>query len=220
MWFIVVTCRSLMYTLISIGTLMLVFAAIATPKWLIGKVERSKLYGNTTYRQSVGIYNRCTHVNNLVSQKLEPNCGIYATSFMKIDSKAWQACIVFLGIAIVLLGIAAFFAIMAFCKQICMDKSVLNLAGVLQGLCLSVALITYPVGWTSARISRMCHGPNGESRAFQIGQCQLGISYYFAIASCVGAFLGCLLSGFADRSIFSSDVQEEILEGKHLICVP
>ena len=88
------------------------------------------------------------------------------------------------------------------------------------GLFLTIAIVIYPVGWDTDRIQRMCLEPTEESRAFKIGKCQLGISYYFAIGSCVGAFLGCLLSGFADRSIFSSDVQEEILEGKHLICVP
>ena len=113
---------------------MLVLSAIATPKWLIGKEELDTIYGNKSYRKTVGLYNRCTHINNLVRQRLEPNCGIYATTFEKIDSIAWQACVVFLGIATVLLGVAAFFAVLAFCKQICRGKSVLNLAGVLQGI--------------------------------------------------------------------------------------
>ena len=134
MWFIVVTCRSLLFMLVSVGALMLVLSALATPKWLIGKEEMDTIYDNKTYRQSVGLYNRCTHVNNLVMQKLEPNCGVYATTFKKIDSIAWQACVVFLGISIVLLAVAAFFTVLAFCKQICLKKSVLNLAGVLQGI--------------------------------------------------------------------------------------
>ena len=113
---------------------MLVFTAIATPKWLIGKEETSLLHGNKTYRQSVGIYNRCTYINNLVSQRFELNCGIYATTFKKIDSAAWQACIIFLGASIVMLAVAAFFTVLALCKQICLKKSVLNLAGVLQGI--------------------------------------------------------------------------------------
>ena len=134
MWFIVVTCRSLLYMLISAGALMLVMSAIATPKWLIGKEIKDTIYGNKTYRQSVGLYNRCTHINNLVMQRLEPNCGIYAKTFGKIDSIAWQACVVFLAMSTVLLSVAFFFTLLALCKQICMKKSVLNLAGVLQGI--------------------------------------------------------------------------------------
>ena len=113
---------------------MLVMSAIATPKWLIGKEIKDTIYGNKTYRQSVGLYNRCTHINNLVMQRLEPNCGIYAKTFGKIDSIAWQACVVFLGISTVLLSVAFFFTLLALCKQICLKKSVLNLAGVLQGI--------------------------------------------------------------------------------------
>lgn len=113
---------------------MLVLSALATPKWLVGKEEKDTIYGNKTYRQTVGLYNRCTHVNNLILQRMEPNCGIYARAFNKIDSVAWQVCVVFLGIATVLLGVASFFTLLAFCKQICLKKSVLNLAGVLQGI--------------------------------------------------------------------------------------
>jgi len=208
--------------LVTVGSLMLVISAIATPKWLIGKEIKDTIYGNKTYRQTVGLYNRCTHINNLVMQRLEPNCGIYAKTFGKIDSIAWQACVVFLGISSVLLSVASFFTILALCKQICLKKSVLNLAGVLQGIAglfLAVAIVIYPVGWDTDRIKRMCLGQTEDAQAFKIGQCELGISFYFAIGSCVGAFFGCLLSGYADRSVFSNDVQEEILEGKHLICV-
>ena len=87
------------------------------------------------------------------------------------------------------------------------------------GLFLTVAIVIYPVGWNTDRIKRMCLDHTEDAQVFKIGQCELGISFYFAIGSCVGAFIGCLLSGFADRSVFSNDVQEEILEGKHLICV-
>ena len=134
MWFIIVTCRSLLYTLLSIASLMAVLTALATPKWLIGKKETNSLYTNTTYRQTVGLYNRCTFVNNLVKMKFELNCGIYATTFKKIDSVAWQACIVILGAAIAMLAIASCLALLAFCKQICFKKSVLNLAGVMQAV--------------------------------------------------------------------------------------
>ena len=88
------------------------------------------------------------------------------------------------------------------------------------GLFLTIALVIYPVGWHTDRIKRMCLNSSEKAAAFKIGQCNLGISYYFAIGSCAGAFICSLVSGFADRSLFSSDVQEEILEGKHLICVP
>ncbi len=134
MWYIIVTCRSLLYALLSTAAVMSVLSAIATPKWLIGKEETSQLYGNKTYRQTIGIYNRCTYINNLVKSKLELNCGIYAKSFMKIDSAAWQACIIFVGAAIVLLACAAALSLLSFCKQICFKKSVLNLAGVMQAI--------------------------------------------------------------------------------------
>eukprot|EP00794_Sanderia_malayensis_P002472 gene2472-2846_t len=224
MWYVIVTCRSLLYALLSIGAVMCVITSIATPKWLIGRVKISNLYNNVTYRESVGIYNRCTYINNLVKLKLEKNCGIYATSFPKIDSAAWQACIVFFGAAIVFLFVAAAMAVMAFCKQICYKKSVLNLAGVLQalaGLLLAISLVIYPVGWSSERIQRLCWKPvsTGSAGAYKLGECDLGISFYFAIGGCAGAFFCAVLSSIADNSMFSDGVQEEILEGKNLVCV-
>ena len=113
---------------------MLIMVSLATPKWLVGREQSHSLYGNKTYRETVGIYNRCAYVPNIIKQRLEENCGIYARTFQKIDSAAWQACIIFLGISVVLLGVAAVMATLTFCKQICFQRSLFNMAGVIQAV--------------------------------------------------------------------------------------
>ena len=87
-----------------------------------------------------------------------------------------------------------------------------------EGLFLVLSLAIYPVGWKTERIQRLCLNKDTEPKAYRLGDCELGISFYFAIGGCAAAFICAFLAGYADKSVFSFKVQEEILEGKHLIC--
>ena len=129
--YLIVTCRSLMWGVSSIGTLMLGLSSIATPNWLEGRPQSIVIQNHTvTYRDSLGLYNRCGF--RKFNQQYEKRCYVYARSFVDISHAAWQASIIFLAIAILLLGIASVFAVLSLCKQLIARKSLVNLAGILQ----------------------------------------------------------------------------------------
>ena len=133
MMFIIVTFRSLLWFLSTIGTFMAVLSATFYPRWLISE---SKTYYNARinktyeYYDRIGIYNKCQFSKKF--KKLF--CRPYANGLTEVTSIAWQCALFFLGVALLLLGIACIFAIISFCKQIIKRKSLMNLAGILQTL--------------------------------------------------------------------------------------
>jgi len=74
----------------------------------------------------------------------------------------------------------------------------------------------YPAGWGSDKVIGYC-GP--EASPFRPSLCSLGWAFYAAIGGTVGSFLCAVLSAQAEIATSSDKVQEEIEEGKSLICL-
>ena len=81
-----------------------------------------------------------------------------------------------------------------------------------------MVVVLYPLGWDNRNIQKICHKKSEDAGKFQIGDCSIGISFFCAIGAMVGCFFCALTSFLADKAVFSSRVQDEILEGKRLIC--
>lgn len=199
---------------------MLALSAISSPTWLIGKPQ-SRIIDNTTvnYRDTLGLYNKCAF--RRYRTQYEKKCYIYARSFARITHAAWQASIIFLALALVLLGVAAIFGVISLCKQLIGRKSFVNLAGTLQafaGIFLIIVIVVYPVGWTNKQVKSLCHEKYDVPKAFSLGYCDIGPAYYCAIGSTLAAFACSLFSFIADKSVFADKVQDEILDGKSMIC--
>lgn len=130
MWFIIVTLRSLFWVLSSIGTFMLILSATFTPRWLVSEEKKNQLNPNKTvvYYNTVGLYNKCVFSKPIK----DVYCRPYARSLTEVSSVAWRCCLLFSGLALLILGIASLFAVASFCKQIIRRKSLMNLAGILQ----------------------------------------------------------------------------------------
>jgi len=203
---------------------MLLLSAFTTPKWLLGPTESILIAKNRTITagKTLGIYNKCFYDKKFTGF-YENRCIIYAITFTRIASIAWRACIVFLAIALLLLLVASLFAVISICKQLIRRKSLMNLAGILQafaGICLIVCIILFPLGWDNSQVQRLCHKQGDKAAKFEIGDCSIGISYYLALGATGAAFLCSMFSFVADKAVFSHKVQDEILEGKSLICLP
>ena len=76
----------------------------------------------------------------------------------------------------------------------------------------------YPIGWTNERVKLLCHKRYDIPKPFSLGLCSLGSAYFSAIGTTLAAFACSLFSFVADKAVFADKVQDEILEGKNIIC--
>lgn len=209
---VIVTCRSMLWTLLSIVAAFSELIAFMSTDWLVGFPRTPE----ETYRPTLGIYGRCIRLPQLRRGVL---CGPYAVHFSEIASRFWQATSIFLAAGILLLSAVAFISVFSMCFQSIMKKSIFNVCGLLQaiaGLFLILGLMLYPAGWGSDKVQGYC-GP--DASAYQLGLCSMGWAFYTALGGTVLTFICAVFSAQAEIATSSDKVQEEIEEGKSLICL-
>ena len=87
-------------------------------------------------------------------------------------------------------------------------------------LFLVIGLVLYPAGWGSDTVDGLCtKRPIQKPGAFVINECSLGWAFYAALGGTVLSFLCSLLSAQAEKSTSSDLVQDEISDGKTVICL-
>ncbi|XP_076854149.1 LHFPL tetraspan subfamily member 2b [Brachyhypopomus gauderio] len=217
---VIVTCRSMLWTLMSIAVAFAELVAFMSADWLVDTDRTSQT--NTSLPVSVdlapptlGLYSRCTLVDR---QKLF-QCGPYATHFTEIASGFWQATIIFLAVGIMLLSIVGFLSVFSMCFQGICGKSIFNVCGLLQaiaGLFLMLGLMLYPAGFGCEKVKHYC---GKDASPFKVSDCSLGWALYTAIGGTLAAFLCAMLSAQAEVATSSDKVQDEVDEGRTLICV-
>lgn len=113
---------------------------------------------------------------------------------------------------------AALWSVCAFSPDVYMyvTKPLVPLSALPPGLLLMVGLMLYPAGWGSEKVISYC-GP--EALPFRPALCSLGWAFYAAIGGTLASFLCAVLSAQAEIATSSDKVQEEIEEGKSLICL-
>ncbi|KAM9810860.1 LHFPL tetraspan subfamily member 2a protein-like [Neosynchiropus ocellatus] len=218
---VIVTCRSMLWTLLSIVVAFAELIAFMSPDWLLGFPRPDSSSGRTggdpgEYRPSLGLYSRCLRVGSGAGGA---SCGPYAGTFAEVASGFWQAAMLFLAAGTLVLGMVACISIFSLCFQSVLKKSIFNICGVMQaiaGLLLMVGLMLYPGGWGSDKVVSYC---GKEASPFRPAQCSLGWAFYAAIGGTLAAFLCAVLSAQAEIATSSDKVQEEIEEGKSLICL-
>ncbi|XP_008416445.1 lipoma HMGIC fusion partner-like 2 protein [Poecilia reticulata] len=212
---VIVTCRSMLWTLLSIIVAFAELVAFMSPDWLVKPLlaDNDVTQTKVNDRESLGLYSRCKHIEGEIS------CGNYAGTFGEVGSKFWQAAMLFLAAGMLVLGCVACISIFTLCFQSIKKKSIFNICGLLQaigGLLLIVGLMLYPTGWGSEKVTKFC---GSEASAFRPAGCSLGWAFYTAIGGTLGTFLCSVLSAQAEIATSSDKVQEEIEEGKSLICL-
>ncbi|KAJ8786380.1 hypothetical protein J1605_006355 [Eschrichtius robustus] len=85
-----------------------------------------------------------------------------------------------------------------------------------RGLFLILGLILYPAGWGCQKAIGYC---GHYASAYKPGDCSLGWAFYTAIGGTVLTFICAVFSAQAEIATSSDKVQEEIEEGKNLICL-
>ncbi|KAK5619219.1 LHFPL tetraspan subfamily member 2a protein [Crenichthys baileyi] len=216
---VIVTYRSMLWTLLSIVVAFVELVAFMSPDWLLGLPRpdpSNKDVGIREYRPTLGLYSRCLRIG---AHGVGVSCGPYAGTFGEVASKFWQAAILFLAAGTLVLGCVACISIFTLCFQSIKKKSIFNICGLLQAigaLLLMVGLMLYPAGWGSEKVILFC---GMEASPFRPALCSLGWAFYAAIGGTLGTFLCSVLSAQAEIATSSDEVQEEIEEGKSLICL-
>ncbi|XP_018614743.1 LHFPL tetraspan subfamily member 2a protein-like [Scleropages formosus] len=218
---VIVTCRSMLWTLLSIMVAFTELIAFMSIDWLLGSPRSPDpnigSHGSLEpYRPTLGLYGRCIQISGTFRGI---QCGPYASHFGEIASGFWQAAVIFLSVGILLLSAVAFMSVFTMCFQSIMKKSIFNVCGLLQGIAglfLILGLMLYPAGWGSDKVQGYC-GP--DASPYKVGLCSLGWAFYTAIGGTVLTFLCAIFSAQAEIATSSDKVQEEIEEGKSLICL-
>lgn len=86
-------------------------------------------------------------------------------------------------------------------------------------LFLVIGLVLYPAGWGNETVQDLCTKPSQKPGAFVLNECSVGWAFYAVLGGTLSSFLCSLLSGQAEKSTSSDDVQDEISDGKTLICL-
>jgi len=130
---VIVTCRSLLWTLLSIVVAFAELIAFMSPDWLLGSPRSENGNGVELgeYRPSLGLYSRCLRVG---SRGVGVSCGPYAGSFGEVASGFWQAAMLFLAAGTLVLGCVACISIFSLCFQSILKKSIFNICGLLQAI--------------------------------------------------------------------------------------
>lgn len=139
---VIVTCRSMLWTLLSIVVAFAELIAFMSADWLVGKAksrggaEPGQPSGGPPepYRPTLGIYARCIRNPGVQHVPRETLCGPYAESFGEIASGFWQATAIFLAVGIFLLCLVALVSVFTMCVQSILKKSIFNVCGLLQGI--------------------------------------------------------------------------------------
>lgn len=166
MCYVIVTCRSLGWTLLSVTVTLATVAAVTSPHWLIGTprettiqlINSSENYMDSeTFRPTVGIFNRCTKLQlNFQIAKVRDNCATFVVAFMAEDDyfpHAWKACVILFAIAGTFLLFAMLCSVMSlFVRSIC-GKSIFNVAGFIQSI---GGMITSEISCKKCNLLFMC----------------------------------------------------------------
>ena len=86
----------------------------------------------------------------------------------------------------------------------------------LAGLFLILGLMLYPAGWGSDKVQLYC---GQDAAPYRAGLCSMGWAFYTAMGGTVLTFICAIFSAQAEIATSSDKVQEEIEEGKSLICL-
>jgi len=241
MCLVIVTVRLLAWGTLTLVSATTIFASLTTPQWLVGPPTRIRKNHSLTsvassirsiseeylynpndldefYQPTLGVYNRC------VRMPMYPT--LHCASFMnRIEEReyfptSWQVTLVFFSAGLCLLVLTLVGAIAGWCVRSIGRKSIFSIGGFVQALAVllfTLGLVVYPAGWNSTRVRHVC---GHDAGVFTLANCNLGWAFYGAAA---GVLLTCCSAVFsikAEASTSTDKVQNRILQGKRVICLP
>ncbi|XP_067003719.1 LHFPL tetraspan subfamily member 2 protein [Anabrus simplex] len=219
MCYVIVTLRSLLWTLLTLVATLAVLSAVLTPKWLIGPPRLKPSAENTSelFSPTVGIYTRCTWMSG------RQHCGPFNLHGLGTDSvvfpPCWKAAMVFLCLGLAIMTLTVLAAVLSCCFQSVFRKSIFTTSGAAQvvaGIFYILGLVLYPAGWGSYRVQKLC---GHDAAPFFPADCTLGWAFYSGVGGVALTFVCAVLSMQAEVATSSDKVQYQIHQGRSLICL-
>ena len=154
MCYVIITCWTLLWTLLSIASFMMIIASIMSPYWLIGTLRQSgseSIYDNETgvdpnrfFTPTIGIFNRCTRLHHYRNIDERETCANFVTGYDMPDEEfpdAWKAALIFFAFTVLVLLFVTVMSIISLCTRSVCGKSIFTVCGLLQsiaGKCLII----------------------------------------------------------------------------------
>ncbi|XP_054750674.1 LHFPL tetraspan subfamily member 2a protein-like [Lytechinus pictus] len=157
MCYVIITIRSLFWTLLSVSIVLGHLVALMTSQWLLGEERTissaSNLYGteNTTspqevvgpvetYTPTLGIFMRCAEIFRAMavhkggSKLNEVECTSYINNFMDLPSGFWRAMVIFYAAGFLILTVVGFLSVFSLCFRSLCKKSLFTVCGFIQAI--------------------------------------------------------------------------------------
>lgn len=136
MVYVIITSRTLLWSITSLIALMTMFVALMNPKWLIGPMQNITIRNLTyDYKQSVGVYTKCGRPLNK-DYFNGPSCTTIAVDGFSTDSEVypntWKAATFFIALGLTVMAVSVLLAFSSFCFQSIHKKSIYNIVGAIQ----------------------------------------------------------------------------------------
>lgn len=223
---VIVTIRSVLWSVMTIAASLMILVSIFTNQWLIG-TSSVGTFGSPPSMGLFGGENICQQLGESSLMLFEGECVPDLDQLQEqllseqetVLPHAWKggiACFV-VGLGIMVLTVV--FSLVTPCLRHCCCCSLFTLSGSLQSFAavlFTMGLLAYPAGWSAPEVQRMCH----DSNSFVLGHCKLGGAYWMAVAGTVCTFLASSLTVFAYKSTKSHKTMYRRQDGERVICVP
>jgi len=246
---IMVTIRSVLWSVMTIAGTLMILVSLFTNRWLQGPTETSleglgnqvsNLFGKVQKTVEDGHVNLDTLVGNRLG--LFPDCkapsgrllfeGECVPDWKTLMNKlfemedetyphAWKGAVLAFGIGLGLMVLTVLLSLITPCLRSCICCSIFTVCGSLQ----SFAAILFTLGCVAypagwgSKIVRDQYCGQ-DAHPFMLGNCAIGGAYWMAVAGTICTALASSLAIFAYKSTKSQKAQIRRQEGDTFICVP
>jgi len=223
---IIVTIRSVLWSVMTIAASLMILVSIFTDQWLIGPNDQVSILG----AESMGLFGGqgiCQPLDEnsimLFEGECVPDMDKLKDELMSEEEAmiphAWKGGISCFVVGLGIMVVTVLLSLLTPCLRHCCCCSVFTFSGSLQSFAavlFTMGLLAYPAGWGSIEVRKMCI----ESDSFILGYCKIGGAYWMAVAGTVCTFLSSSLTVFAYKSTKSHKTQYRRQDGETFICVP
>jgi len=229
---IIVTIRSVLWSVMTIAASLMILVSIFTDQWLIGPNRQSLSTGllGGYSSNSMGLFGGKDMCQPLADSSIMLFEGECVPDVEKLQEEllseeetilphAWKGGIACFIVGLGIMVVTVLLSLITPCLRTCCCCSVFTFCGSLQSFAavlFTMGLLAYPAGWGSKEVRGMCI----DSNSFALGICKVGGAYWMAVAGTVCAFLASSLTVFAYKSTKSHKTQYRRRDGEKFICVP